>query len=933
MAMARVLPPSCDIEAKCEPVQAATPPQASRVAAETAFAEAERRRAQDTAESLRRAIEKYQEALALWRLLGDRRREADTLDGLGEVYAQLAQSSQALDYFNQALPLRRALGDRRGEAHALLHIGTSYLSLGEKQKGLDVLNQGLQLSQEIGDRSNEIATLNMMGSAYLSSSEPQRALTLYNQALALSRASGERRLEVQMVTNLGLTYEGVGELERALEFYGQALPLWRAFNDRRREATTLHNMAEVYLRVGEYQKARQYCLQALPLHRALGHQAGEAHTLEHLGTISASLNQPTKALDYYRQALALWHAADSRQKISDVLGDIGSVYATLGQPTQALQYYAQALPLARAVRQRGGEAKILAGIARVERDRGNLGEALTQAEAALSIIESGRSQLASPGLRAVFLAARRHYYDLYLDLLVRLHERHPTEGHDAAALQTSERARARSLVDLLAEAKIDVQQGIAPELKQREKATHRRISSIQSQLIQAHSFAAGESPDQTKIAALEAELKQVENERQQLEMEIRQHHPAYAELHYPAPIGLNAVQDLLDERTVLLEYFLGREGAFLFAVTKNDSVVTRLPSASTLELRVKKLRQAVAQPTRAAFSNYLLQARWLYRELIEPVKRLLAGKQALVIAPDGILHYLPFEVLVQAGRGDAGLADVRRLPYLIRDYVVSYVPSATVLAGLRAAREAGSGPRRSFLAYADPEYGEKAGPSSAALRSFFGSLQPSKLKRLAWSRTEVARIAELYSEQDATLFVGEQVSEENVKAEGRLSQYRFIHFAVHGLLNEAKPQFSGFVLSLPRTQQNPQSNSTHRVDRNPQLAEDGLLQVYEIFDLRLNAELVVLSACETGLGKEVRGEGLIGLTRAFLYAGTPSVVVSLWKVEDRSTAELMVQFYRHLRDGRVSKADALRQAQLELIRDGRFAHPYFWAPFVLVGES
>jgi CHAT domain-containing protein len=235
------------------------------------------------------------------------------------------------------------------------------------------------------------------------------------------------------------------------------------------------------------------------------------------------------------------------------------------------------------------------------------------------------------------------------------------------------------------------------------------------------------------------------------------------------------------------------------------------------------------------------------------------------------------------------------------------------------------------------------------VRSAFGEGTPWKLRRLQYSRREVQRIARLYPQEDILLHLGEAATEENVKTEGRLSHYRFIHFAAHGLLNENKPQYSGIVLTLPQKEdprpktQDPRptdpaapASSLHEQTTKDKgqgtrdTAEDGLLQVYEIFNLKLNADMVVLSACETGLGKEVKGEGLIGLTRAFLYAGTPSVVVSLWKVEDRSTAELMTQFYRHLKDGQRSKAAALRQAQLELIRTG--VHPYFWAPFVLVGQ-
>ena len=246
-----------------------------------------------------------------------------------------------------------------------------------------------------------------------------------------------------------------------------------------------------------------------------------------------------------------------------------------------------------------------------------------------------------------------------------------------------------------------------------------------------------------------------------------------------------------------------------------------------------------------------------------------------------------------------------------------------------------------MLAFGDPVYGEKQSEQTdtvrSALGSAFGESKPWELRQLPESRREVEGIAKLYSPSAVTVFLGEKAKEENVKIEGPPRSYRFVHFAVHGLLNENQPQYSGLVLSLPRSKKEKETTATDTTNQNPgvngsTVAEDGLLQVYEIFNLRLNADLVVLSACETGLGKATKGEGIVGMTQAFLYAGTPSVAVSLWKVQDRFTSDLMVRLYRHLNNPRLNKADALRQAQLEMIRKGDFSHPYYWAGFILIGQ-
>jgi CHAT domain-containing protein/Tfp pilus assembly protein PilF len=949
-------------------------------AAEKLFAEGQRLAGQATADSRRQAIQKFQEARAVWRTEGDRRGEAEALSAMGGSYTHVGQMGKALesfseartlwhdvgeprrealtlnslaflyqllderqkalDSFDQALSLWRALRDHAEEADALSAIGQEYQRLGEPARALDYYNEALPLHRPVRDRRYEAITLNDMGLAYQSLGELQKALEYFNQALALHRNRRDARREAASLASIGITYYSLGEPQAALQHLEQALRIRRAGAFRREEAHSLHTIGMAYYALGNPQKALEYLTQALQLQQTVKNRRGEAYALTGLGNVYALLGEKPKAIDSYTQALALFQTIRDQYGQAFALNGMGAVYDSVGETSKALDAYQQALTLRRAIGDRGGEASTLVGLARLERNRGNLSEARTQMETALTIIESQRRQLASPDLRTSFLASKGNDYDFYVDLLMRLHRQQPSAGHDAEAVQASERARARSLLELLAEARVDVQQGIDPALKHRERAADARLSWIQSELITAHSQA---KPDPSRIAALEEELKKVDGEREQLELEIRQKHPRYADLQYPTPLGLEAIQQLLDDQTVLLEYALGQDASFVFAITKNEFHVARLAPAASLADRVKKLRDTMTQPGWAAFSNYRVRARGLYQGLIEPVGKFLAGKRALIIVPDGILCYFPFEVLLQPGGRRTASATPGQLPYLIRNYAISYVPSASVLASLRRQGDQPSPPSKSFVAYADPAYGEQeldqVSPAQVAIRSTFGEMQPWKLKRLRHSRSEVERIARLYPKQ-ADFFLGDQAREENVKADGRLGQYRFLHFATHGLLNENKPQYSGLILNLPHGAGNPKSETRNPKQipnpkseiQNLKSVEDGLLQVYEIFNLKLNADLVVLSACETGLGKEVKGEGLIGLTRAFLYAGTPSVVVSLWKVADQSTAEVMVRLYRHLKGGRMNKAEALRQAQLEVIREGRFAHPYYWAPFVLVGQ-
>jgi CHAT domain-containing protein len=559
-----------------------------------------------------------------------------------------------------------------------------------------------------------------------------------------------------------VVYDALGEKQKALEYYTQALALHRAVGDRAGEATTLNNIGlegctqAAIFRLGEKQKASgALTLRRWPSSRRGG--SGRGSRRGGLSTTSAGCTTLISARSRKRWITSLrrWSTSLRRWPSSE----------RWASPTER--------------EKRNGDAVCgqHAGVAAIERDRGNLGEARTRIEAALDLIEAVRAQAPGPELRATFLASYRDYYELYIDLLLRQHEREPDKGHDRVAFQASERARARSLLELLTEARVDVRQGIAPELKERERAVHARLAAIQSRLLQAYQQP---RPDAAQIAALEAEFKRADAEREQVEWEIRRRHPRYAELQYPTPVGVSAVQGMLEEGTALLEYVLLRESGIVFVVTREEFRAVRLGSAKTIREYVEKLREAVAAgPRRGAFSNYVLHARWLYQELVQPVEAWIEGKRELIIVPDGILYYLPFELLLTSAEGMGG--DPRRLPYLVRKYAVRYVPSASVWVGLGRPEAERREWEKTLVAYADPVYGDLEGAVREAWRSAFGEL--AKLPRLPHSRREVQQIARLYPAADVVLRVGQEAREERVKS-GEAERARYVHFAAHGVLNE-----------------------------------------------------------------------------------------------------------------------------------------------------
>ncbi|MGI8656570.1 MAG: CHAT domain-containing protein [Pyrinomonadaceae bacterium] len=527
----------------------------------------------------------------------------------------------------------------------------------------------------------------------------------------------------------------------------------------------------------------------------------------------------------------------------------------------------------------------------------------------------------------------------------------------AEAFKITEAGRARSLLDLIGESHAEITEGVPAELLKRKQTIQNRQQEIAGQLTNAN--LTGEAPKQS-VQELEAELERLAAEYDGIENSIRVSSPRYGALTKAQPLGLAEVQQqLLDGNTALLEYSLGKERSYLWAITQNGVALFRLPSGEVIdkqaiavraEIIPAELRRSIVginvtadqskqqetadSPAAQNVASYASAASALYRTAVAPAIAVTGSKRLLVVA-DGALNYVPFEALVTK---EEGAADYASLPYLIKTNEVIYAPSASVLAAIR---QQGSRTRSGgVLLVADPVFdaedtrakqvvataqsnavATRGLPLSSAIVDLTGNaaLAGLKLARLNGTRREAEQIAQLArsDKSAADTWLDFSASEADIR-KNDMKQYRVVHIATHGLLDAERPQFSGLVLSLV-------GNSN---------GDDGFLRTDEIFNLRLGSPLVMLSACETGLGKQVKGEGVIGLTRAFMYAGAPTVGVSLWSVADRSTALLMPDFYKRLLEGKndIAPPAAMRAAQLDLIAKGRYSAPFYWAPFVLNGD-
>jgi CHAT domain-containing protein/Tfp pilus assembly protein PilF len=850
------------------------------------------------AESARPSLE---QALRLWQEAGDSYRQSGVLYNLAIGRYSLGRFDEAIEIYQQAL----SLTDPAGALASKLWngLGNVYASRGESLKALECFDTALRIAEEAKDKGAEAAALTSAGNIYQRRGEPQKAIRNFKSALEINQSDPAlKTYEGSVLLQIGSADQDLGLADDALAEYQKALGLFREDGDNRGLANALWCIGRVDLARERPQDALEHLREALEIAAKARISRVQGAVLHEIGAARLKLRQFPEAVKSLEEALPL------RQK-TDRLGEastrqvLGKVYLEQGDLVSAGVFLSDALKIADEVGAPLIRSSIHFDLARLLRRRDDLPKALAEIEQAISILEAVRSDISEDRLRTAFFASRRPYYDFWVDLLMELERRYPGQGYKDKALAASEKGRARGLLDLLTQERVELTRGIDPELRKREAEVKARLTQIQRSLIDERS----DRELAPFIETLEASLEEADREQRDVEAEIKAKYPFYYQLRYLSSLERGDIQRLLPSRdSAILEYSLGAQGSYLFVVTTEGLQVHSLTlSPQEIAQEVARIGTGFKPGGRLPFS-YRQAAYKLYEVLVGPARDELAGKHRLLIAPDGALNYLPFDALLtHPVQGDG-----RGLPYLIHDFSMSYIPSASVLSSLSLQRfpmAAGSSTALRFLAFA-PSYGPAPAQEqgrSAGSEGMRGNSDLEVLPDLEGARQEVQEIAKRYRPDERRVYLGPEASRENVEKNPLIADR--VHFAGHGLVDEEHPENSALVLS------------------------DGPLLVSDIFNLELKADLVVLSACRTA-GKQVTGEGLVGLTRAFLYAGSPSVVVTLWQVLDSSTSDLMEGFYEGLDQTR-DKAEALRQAKIGMIRrKGRLALPYYWAPFVLVGK-
>lgn len=914
---------------------------------------------QDDSLDIQKGIEYRLQSLEIVHSIGDRDMEREVLNFIAYDYNLSGEKQKAIIYYDRSLRLVREINDPVEEAVTLRQIGGVYDSLGEKQKSIDYNNQALQISRAVGDHKVEALAINSIGETYFFLGEYQKALDSYLKTLEIGRSAEILYVEAYALFNIGRVYDVLHDKQAALNYYNQSLPIWRATNDKDGAGYTLNYIGGIYNSWGEKEKALQVLGEALQLLHEAGDRYGKSYTQNYIARTYAEMGDRRKALDHYGEALSLNREGGDRRGEGRTLSNIGRVHHSLGDRQKALDHLTQALVINRAINDRTGEANTLYDIARLEGDTGKLGEALSRIDQAVQIVESLRTEVGSLELRTAYLASVHDYYALYIDLLIQMDRHRPGQGLAAMALQASERARARGLLELLNEAHADIRQGVDAALLKREHALQQALNAkADSQMRLLNTKHTDE-----QASAVKKELDALTTEYNQVKAQIRIKSPRYAALTQPQPLNLKEIQaQVLDADTLLLEYALGDQRSYLWAVTQTSIATYELPKRTEIEAAARRLRELLIarQPARgetdkqyqarvaAADVHYPQEAARLSQTLLGPVAAEMGTKRLLIVA-DGALQYVSFAALPSPiGRVQSSFVSKKpaagqktRRPTtdhrpLIADHEIVTLPSASVLATLRRETEGRKPADKLIAVLADPVFDERdpriktnanrprrpenQQPSSTAItravREAGLSDSEGSISRLPFSRQEAESILAIAPAREALRATDFKASRATATSH-ELSHYRIVHFATHSLLNNEHPELSGIILSLVDDRGQPQ---------------DGFLRLHDVYNLNLPAELVVLSSCQTGLGKEIKGEGLVGLMRGFMYAGAARVAASLWKVDDWATAELMKRFYQKMVGQRLRPAAALRAAQLEMWQQKRWQAPYYWAAFVMQGE-
>ena len=870
-----------------------------------------------------------------------------------ELYEKAGQPDVALQYYEKVLAGYGEGNYLKETGNTLTRMGILHKNRSQYGRAMEHYSRAFDAYEKVGDRLGMTDVANNIGIVLDRQGFYNKALEFYGFALggykeALRKAGDDEQAAAHAnksiadaMNNIGITFVNLGQYDRALEFYQDVEKRYDASVPPGDSARLALNMGAAYAKLERYDEARRYFQQAQAKFEEADNPGGAAGALVNQAVLLKDRGQQAEARKLFERALEIYRRLSRPKEAAMIFYNIGRSYEEEDDYDKALLPYTLAKDLGRRMEDPEIMWRSDAGMASCLERLNRPLEALDHNKAAINEIESLRKYAGNGRrdnlLQVAFFADKLHPYTALVRLLLKLSRQKGGESYLEQAFEYADRGKGRGLLDLLAESRALAQVEAPAELVRRIIEADALISTYEGSL-RVERAKPSTQRDKQLIAEYQQRLEQAAQEQQRAREELAEKYPRYVELTNPRPVTLAEVQgNMLSEREVLIEYVVTQDDTLAFVVSKTGmKVITLKLTAEELYDRVAALRKSLVK----AREYDAGVAHELYERLFRPVEVHLGKAASVYIVPDSALHYVPFEALLTSPE-----PRFRASSFLLNKYTFAYVPSAGVLGIVLAderRKRASPPPQRPLVVFANPMYGQEGsradGPVVEGADEMWDDCQSPHFLPLPDTEEEAKSIARTFGMDlaDPAFNVRGQAGESHVKALD-LSAYRYVHFATHGIIcdqsGEASLQ-SSLVLSLagvPVEQQ--------------KAGDEGFLQMDEIFNLRLNADLVTLSACRTGLGANAEGEGIIGLTRAFMYAGTPSVLVSQWGVADKSTAMFMNRFYLNLRNG-LSKGQALHEAKVWMlnnsyhneVRDGyrhmvAHDHPYFWAPFVLVGAN
>ena len=815
--------------------------------------------------------------------------------------------ADSITLFKEAIAIARRIGSQEHELKCLRQLSANYWDTNDYDEFYSLNLAALKIAVAVRHHGEQGVCNNNIGLYFWKNSNYSKAIKHIQTALEFAESEGLDKDKSDCMTNLGLIYLDLGDYEKAQEYVANAMEVDTHSSDFYNLAVDYNNLGLIYKNQGDsmkttslVEKGIECYRKALYLARSLRYRKIECIVDGNLGEAQAGLEKINEAVFHYGLALDIASEIGDIEVECQLLNNLGNAYLKMGQVEMSRVCYS--LAMSRAVNE--ASARFLweayFGLGQGWEMQGNKQKALDCYVRSIEIVDRIRSQLLLETYKIGFTRNKLKVYERLIYLIWENISLPNIASREERIFHYVEKIKGRAFLECLVESSINLF-GEMDEIQRRSiTESSRRTSALLLELAR---------PDLSEPARrnIQKQLAQEEGRFFRILSTFKVDYPGLANLASPDPCKLEAVQRTLKNRsTAIIEFFLGDRGSFVLEIKSDSLRIFPLAAREKIEKSVRPfLKYLSSLPSKEVEGSKA--GRRIFEELLAPLE---LGKERgldnLIIIPDGILHFLPFETLRLDGPEG-------NWPYLIDQYCISYAPSASILMFLENLK-VDQASYQGILSFGNPFYGT-ASPFPAIIPGeASGSFEYAGqvFSSLPHSEEEVNTAASFFSKGFRYVFTGSEARESTIRKFSR-QRFQIFHFAGHGFVDELMPSRSALLFSQT---QDPE--------------DDGILLARELHDLQLKANLVILSACETAMGTLEQTEGVLGLTRIFFYAGARSVLSTLWAIGDRSTVDFMKVFYQYLSTG-ISKAQALRQAKIKMKRSA-YPHPYYWSQFVLSGE-